>query len=496
MKKWLSAGLLALTLTFPLYAQIKDLTINGDKLSYDRAGQRVEATGSVEATYKDVVLRGHHLIYNTSAEAFHADQGFTFLYGGMTFEGQALDYELNSRAGTAEGANFFYQGVFLGGKRLIFNSEKFELKDAYFTNCDLPQPHYHITSSDIQLYPQDRWMVSYWGLFWLGRVPVALMPTYIYDFTGTTRQQTPFPDIGSNGEDGNYLTETLAWNLGRSLNGTYSLSYFSNKGVGLGGTANYQLNGWNSGNARLNWNAKDNTTGGLTHVVSFGDRLRETPRTTLDFGLFPSHRQYELQLTLSSRERINYQRVSFLPDLRFVSRGGSVGRSNVKYDYELNAGRVDEENNVRLKRGGGKLRFYEDFPDTPAGLLTPSLAWDALYYSNNTKWLKPSAGLDLTRSFNKDLALQLNYLHFLQIDGASPFLYENYRYRAADTLGSSLLLKIGETRAKVGAVYYLDNWSPEDIDYTLFFILHCYNLEVTYRSLRGEFLLGFSLAAP
>jgi len=476
-------------------AQVKDLTINADKVSYDKARYRVEATGSVEVDYQDIKLTGNHLIYNSSAETFHADQGFTFVYdGALTFEGETLDYELVSRDGTAEGANFLYQGVYLGGRQLNFNEERFEIKNAHFTTCDLPQPHYHITAADLQLYPKERWMVSYWGIFWLGRVPVAVMPTYIYDFTGT-RQQTPFPDFGSNGDDGNYLTETLAWNLNRQLNGTYSISYLSNKGLGLGGTANYIANDNNKGDVRINWNGKDGSYGGITHVYSFGTLACPAPQTPLDLALLPCQNQYELQATLSSRERINYQRVSFLPDLDFLSRGAPLGNTPVKYDYELDAARVNEENNVFLKRGGGKFRLYEDLPELAVGSLTPSLVWDSMYYSNSTHWLKPSVGLSDTKVFTRDLALGLDYTHFLAIDGQSPFLYENYRYRAADTLGSSLLLKIGETKARIAAVYYLDNWSPEDIDYTLFFILHCYNLEVTYRSLRSEFLLGFSLAA-
>ncbi|MBI5078469.1 hypothetical protein HZB08_00400, partial [Candidatus Saganbacteria bacterium] len=50
------------------------------------------------------------------------------------------------------------------------------------------------------------------------------------------------------------------------------------------------------------------------------------------------------------------------------------------------------------------------------------------------------------------------------------------------------------TAVAAAASYFLDNWSPEDIVYSLFFKLHCYDLMVSYRSLRREFALGFSLA--
>ncbi|MDD5593107.1 MAG: hypothetical protein PHG97_00020 [Candidatus Margulisbacteria bacterium] len=496
MKKLLSAVCLSLLIIFPLYAQIKDLTINADRVSYEKEKNRVEATGSVEVNYQDILLRGQHLIYNSSAETFHADKGFVFLYNGTTLEGETLDYDIAARRGTADRFNFLYRGVILGGGSLNFNDEKFDLKSANFTTCNLPGPHYHVTAADITLYPKDRWMVAYWGYFWLGKIPVVPMPTYVYDFSGKERAQTPFPDIGSNSEDGGYITETLAWNLRREFNGTYLLSYFANKGLGLGATANYKINGQNSGDIRLNWNGKDRSFGGITHILSFGDQVEEREKTPLDFSLSPQYRQYELAVTLSSRERINYQRVSLTPNLQLYSRGGSLIRPEVKYDYEIDAGRVAEEGNTRLLRGGGKLKLYGRLPETPTGFITPFFLWDSLYYSSGAKWVKPSLGLEVNKPFSRDLALSVGYQHYLYFDGLSPFNYELYRFRAADKLSPNLMFKLGETKCRIAASYYLDNWSPEDIDYTLFFVLHCYNLEVTYRSLRNEFMLGFSLATP
>jgi hypothetical protein len=146
----------------------------------------------------------------------------------------------------------------------------------------------------------------------------------------------------------------------------------------------------------------------------------------------------------------------------------------------------------RWLRGGGELKVYTE---PLGGLLTPALLWDSLYYSNGTKWVKPSARLDLGGDLGRDVSASLGYQHYFFFDGQSPFLFERYRFRAADRLLPDLRFRIGETACRINAAYFLDNWSPEDIDYTLFFRLHCYNLEVTYRSMRREFTLGFSLAA-
>lgn len=469
-------------------AQLKDLTINADKVSIEKEKYRIEAEGSVEATYQAILLRGNHLIYNTSAETFRADRGFTLNYQGITIEGDTLDYGIKEHAGVATRVNFDYLGMRLGGGQIEFDREKYDLKNASFTACDLPGPHYRVTAADITLYPKYGWMVAYWGLFWLGNLPVVPMPTYIYDFQAeekARRNLPPFPVIGSNVEDGNYIIETLAWNLRREFSGSYNLSYFVNKGVGLGATANYLLGDRNNGNLRLNWNGKDNVVGGLSHTLSFGGEVISSEKPLFDFFALPRYQRHELETNLTSRERINYQRVSFTPEFKLRSRAPGL------YEMELTSGLVAEEGNTKLVRGGGKIKFYYKI----LGQVTPSLVLDALYYSNGTKWVKPSLGLDLSKDITDDVFLDAGYQHYLFVEGLSPFNYERYRFRAADRLLSGIKFKIGETAAKISASYFLDDRSPEDIDYTLFFKLHCYNLEATYRSIRQEFLLGFSLAS-
>ncbi|MBI5078915.1 LPS-assembly protein LptD [Candidatus Saganbacteria bacterium] len=482
------------------YAQLKDLTITADRVSFEKEKNRVEAEGSVEVVYRDVRVNGSHLIYNASTEAVFADRGFNLFYEGISIEGQTLDYRLRKKEGKASSVKFLYQGLQLGGEKINVAVERFQLKDANFTTCSLTEPHYRVTAAEVNLYPRYGWLVAYWGLFWLGRFPLVPMPTYIYDFRAGERagkNLPPFPEIGSNDDDGSYVNEKLAWYLRRELSGTYSLGYAANKGFNAGINANYMADDRNEGDIRLNWNPKNQTFGGITHRYSFGSEVAPEKAGPLSgFLNFPRYHRYELETTLSSHERINYQRVSFYPDLVLRSRRGEISEG-IHYDFEIRAGRVEEEGNTVLLRAGGKAEFYRDFQEIGLwrdGRITPNLKIDFLAYSNGGRWSKPSVGVDLTKNFSRDLALEMNYFHFLFVDGGSPFNFENYRFRAANRLKSSLLFKMGETAVAAAASYFLDNWSPEDIDYSLFFKLHCYDLMVSYRSLRREFTLGFSLA--
>ncbi len=479
--------LLSLLTLYPALAQIKGLTINGDSVSYDKERRTYQAEGSVEVVYQDILLRGSRVTYNLERQTLQADRGFDLHYEGITIEGERLDYQITTEAGEAGRVKFVYQGIELGGESISFSPVDFNLHNANFTTCDLLQPHYRVTAAEIILYPKHGWLVAYWGFFWLSNVPVVPMPTYIYDLTAEDKDQRnipPFPEISSNDLDGWYITERLAWHLRRELSGSYTLSYYQKKGFGGGAEANYIWDDNNRGNVRLYGNGGDGYWGGLTHHYFFGGEIG--PASSPKFFNLPKSRRYELIFNFSQRERLNYQRVSYHPQLTFKSKAAN-------YNLELMAGRVAEENNVSLNEGSVKLKLYRDLPETPVGVFSPNLGTDQSYYSNGTSWLKNYAGLDLKKALTDNLKFGLGYQHFFALTGTSPFLFELYRYRPADRLKGELYFVYGQTGVGVDASYFLDNWSPEDIDYSLFFRLHCYNLLVKYRSMRGEFNLGFSL---
>lgn len=485
-------------LAFSTYAQEKDLTINADNVSYDKEKNLVEAEGSVEVIYKDVTVHGNHIVYNTQNERVYADRGFDLNYEGITIEGESLDYGIKNKEGKATKVKFTYQKIRLAGGKIEIGIDKFHLRDASFTTCDLEEglQHYRVTASEIILYPKYGWLVAYWGWFWLGRFPIVPMPTYIYDLFAeekARRNIPPFPEISSNDEDGAYINERLAWHVRRELSGTYSINYATKKGLGGGAEADYIVTENSRGNVRLYGNFTDGVWGGITHRLFFGGEIKEEVKLPVAFFALPRPQQFELETTLSARERINYERVSFYPNLALKMQKSELFRKELKYDTELILGMVGEEKNISLARGGGRLGVYWSLPEIVLGSITPSVSLDTRFYSNGGRWTRTTGGIGLRKTFTENLSLALGYLHYFSVDGQSPFNFEMYRFSSSDRLTSDLSFMLGETGIGISTSYFVPTWQPEDIDYSLFFGLRCYNLMVKYRSLRREFELGFSL---
>lgn len=482
--------------SFSVSAQSKDLVINGDNVTYDRENGLVEAAGSVEVIFNDVRITGNYLVYNTKLNKAWADRGFTLNYSDISLEGKTLEYEIKTKKGRATDISFVYHGIELDGRSIDLSEEEFKLKNAAFTTCDIDDTHYRVTASDINFYPKHGWLVAYWGYFWLGPFPVVPMPTYIYDMLAHERDRKnipPFPEVGSNDEDGTYINERLAWHIRRELSGSYSITYATKKGLGGGLEIDYILDEDSRGNARLYANGIDGPHGGITHSLFFGSEIIDESEDFLSFFALPKQRQYQLDTMLSFRERINYQRISYYPNFVLKTREGKLLRDEANLDAEFELGLVAERYNARLARATGLLDFSWDFPETDFGDLTPHLSLDGRYYSNGAEWEKTIGQLDLRKTFSDNIVLGLGYLHYFSIFGASPFNYEMYRFNPADRLTSDLFFVVGETGVGVSTSYYLDTWQPEDIDYSLLFKMHCYNLQVKYRSIRREFELGFSL---
>jgi len=484
--------------TAPSRALTKDLVINADNVNYQKEKNLVEASGSVEVKYKDVNMWGKYVRYNTSEESVKLEQGFILDYGGISLEGESLNYNLIGKEGVATQVAFAYGGVSLRGKEISIGTEKFDIQDAFFSTCNLKEPHYSVTAREILLYPRYGWMVAYWGFFWLGKFPIVPMPTYIYDMRAEERggeNLAPFPEISSNDQDGFYINQRMAWHLKREFSGTYSLNYATKKGLGGGGQANYIINDDNAGELRLYGNTTDGLWGGVTHSLFFGPGMDsgKNPSSPLFFS-FPESRHFELRTTLSYRERINYQRVSLYPDLLLKIKKMELLDQRVNYDAELQAGMVGEENNLNLLRGGGALNLYKVIPLTGGIEMNPWLLLDGRFYANGGRWLKSQGGIELAKPFSERVSVKLGYRHYFSVDGQSPFNYEMYRFSFSDRITSGMAFVIGETGVGITTSHFLPGGAVEDIDYTLFFKMHCYNLGVSYRSLRREFSLGFALA--
>ncbi|KAF0135300.1 MAG: hypothetical protein FD145_126 [Candidatus Saganbacteria bacterium] len=464
-------------------AQEKDLVINASKMDYNQEKGIIEAFGSVEAKYKNITILGEHLIYNSISREVFLDSGFDFQFNGVNFIGKELNYNINEETGSGKSVKIKYEKANITGDEIKFNSNEIKIKGAVFDACGLAPPHYHLAALGLDLYQKQGWFAAYWGVFWLGSLPSLPVPVYVYDFRADLlgkKNVMPYPEIGVNDEDGLWISESMSWYLRPDINGKYGINHAVRKGTGGMFNILYRLDNNKEYCGEIFISNYESLRGWLEYRNYFG---QEIDQKTVYFDV-PKQKKYELDVKISSRERINFERVSMLPNIKIS--GKKIGAM----EGSLELGNIDEETtkNTHYRFNFlGKLAyvFYDDF--------YPSLDADLSFYGNSTHWLKTIGILAYRKSFDETLNGELKFSHFFSNLGQSPFNYEKYRFVSKDKVGLMLKKKSFFSNFAFNCEYSVSDFIPQEIDYTAGLSFHCFDVDLTYKVMRQEFVLGFSL---
>lgn len=487
--------LIFVILAFPAFAQEKDLTINAQNLNYSDDGKIIEASGSVEVAYKDLTVKSDRLLYFSDTKRIQTETGFDLSFQEMNFSGLKLDFDLSNKTGIAEKVSLFYKNAVLNGKSVKINPNRIDLNEADFTTCDLSNSHYHFHSKDMSLLLNDGWLLCYWSIFWIDGIPMLPVPIYFYDFKALEKGQTntvPFPQFGSNDQDGSYVTQSFPWQANARINGNITFGYAEKKGVGFGLDSKYALNDQNSGVFKIFGFVKDPVTSILNHKYYFGPMAQE--KKQFEFRLFelPKIKQYELSTIVSLNDRINYERVSMLPLIKLSAN--KTNFQNIAIEGHIGGGFVTEESTgIGLGRASGGLNFSMTLFDGQFGKLSPILNNEAIFYGSGTHWIKTIGGLQLENLWSDNFSSRVGFTHFILNRGASPYNYENYRIVTNDQISAGFLAGTQTGKFGMNVVYNLPNMEPQEFDYIVRAGIHCFSLIINYRVMRKEFDFGFAV---
>lgn len=478
-----------------------NITINADSISYQKENGVIEARGSVEALYKDTKIRADHILYYSAASRIVTQGGFILSRENLDLKGVDLDYLVKAEKGSAESFRVTMGRTWISGESVTIDPSEIFLKNACFSSCDNAVPDYKITAASMTLYPKSGWIVENMGMMYIRNIPIFPVPTYVFD-TGLIgglygkKNPAPIPDIGANPTDGTYINEQIVWRLSSYSYGLASIQYATNKGLGGGFETNYVLNNNNEGSFRIYDNHTDRWYGGVTHKYYFGD---DVPRERLMYKLYdvfqvPPRKKYELDLDVSYRERINYERITQLPTIKLKYVDLPFSFINFRPKAELSLGGVSEEStgvNVFHIYAATSLDYIQ-----PVGGnidLKPGLDISYIGYDSSGSWTKVLGRIDATKKFSDHFDAGMGYSHLFVNSGGSPFRYENYRFFPYDDAHVSFSLRFGKTSFGAYVSYNTPVFSVRDIDYNATIGLHCFDLKALWRTARGEFSLGVEL---
>ncbi len=154
------------------------VVLNAENIFYDRKKNIVFADTDVVIKFKDYVLKTNFVKYDVEKNIIQISSNVVLedTFGNVIYL-SSLTYNINSDSIIAEDLYSFFSPYYSYSESCDLTKEKYFLKNAKLTHCDLPQPHYYLKSKSVVVYPQKK-VVLYSPMMYINKIPVLYLPYY------------------------------------------------------------------------------------------------------------------------------------------------------------------------------------------------------------------------------------------------------------------------------------------------------------------------------
>lgn len=340
-------------LTTYCFAQEIPVDVKADQLKFYEDSALVEASGSVEVKFKEVTIQADHLRMDSKTNVATAEGNVRLVAKEYRSASEKLTYDANRNFSTF--TNFRSElhpknirgALYVNAKEVKDTRKVMRGGPGEVNTCGLLSPHYHLTASRIEYYPDDR-IEGVNAVLYMGEMPVLWLPYIRYEMHRRRRENWT---LGHNDVEGDFFKSSWAYPAGLLL-----LDYMEKKGLGLGTEVGYGLGALGLGTLYV-YHLNEKDTGTEDWVTRINHERQITPATKLKLNhrytstyLVPNGRLEQTALGLN----LNYADKN-RGDLRFDALDDRIGlfqryalqfnyagsRSNLGYYYNYDFAKSD-----------------------------------------------------------------------------------------------------------------------------------------------------------
>jgi lipopolysaccharide export system protein LptA len=451
--------------------------IEADSVAFHLDTETTHASGDARLTYRGLELCADDLTYDRATGEVTATGNLRLIQGPRVMFGESLSYNLNSEEGVLRRARAVEQGVIITGEEIRFSPQEAVARNAHFTTCDRPDPHFAFAAERITLTAEEaptsaaprrgRLSLSKGRVVYRGRslLPVPGYTVNVGDVG--TGKGNPTPILGFSGDDGPYVS--IGYTFGspdRSLTGHFSYQYTTSRGIrGLLGARR--------------------ATGPTE--LTFGYYRRQDPG---DRPIDADDLEASLANVLVNREP-EYGVV--LPAYRvgrfFTLQGSWLAGAYTEYESEgiEELAQADRSSIVLLARS-------DAYRVSPSVRVSHAIGWRQSNYRPGDELTALLLRTTADMRLGSRLDFQLSHVRRRE-SGESPFLFDGVgpsRQLIADlnwTVSPTWRLRLVED-------YDLENNETRDMILEVTRTAHCLEYTLGWRSQRRALYAGFGLALP
>lgn len=154
------------------------IVCEGDRVRFLDGGRRIVGEGNVRIEYRGMLLRADRAEVDVPGRKAVAEGNVVFHEEDQYLYADRLSLDLATREVEISPGRGYFPPLYGGAEEIKARGREYvELNKGHFTTCDLDDPHYHLSSRRVEIYPGDRIIARSSTVYW-GRVPVFWIPYY------------------------------------------------------------------------------------------------------------------------------------------------------------------------------------------------------------------------------------------------------------------------------------------------------------------------------
>ncbi len=252
-----------------------DTTIHyrAERIDFDVRTRRTLLTGKAKIEYEDMTLEAHRIEVDWDHNLMTATPGRdtvwadsarglidsvrifeppTFTQGNQTMTGDLMRVNIKTKQGYLVGGRTRYEeGYYYGHDIQKVTDKILYIRNGSFTSCDLPEPHYSFTGSEMEMIYKDK-VVGKPVVLRFGKVPVFALPFGVFSTKPGRHSGLIVPTYGDNSTQGRHLRNLgYYWAASDYFDARATLDFYEKLGILMRGDLTYRkrytMNGGVSG---------------------------------------------------------------------------------------------------------------------------------------------------------------------------------------------------------------------------------------------------------
>jgi len=229
------------------------VSIQADELDFDKATSVYSAHGQVDLQQDQTRLQADQVHYNTLTGDADAVGNAVLDDPDGTLAGESMNVNIKTGVGVAQYAHGFlaaYNFHISGDEISKLGEASYRIKNGTFTTCDGDVPAWKFAASYLDVTVGGFARAKH-VKFYLYDIPVLYVPYLAYPVSDKRESGFLLPMFGYSAERGAQLSLAYYQVMGRNMDATLYLDYFSNMGVGTGLQYRYIFGDDNEGVANI-----------------------------------------------------------------------------------------------------------------------------------------------------------------------------------------------------------------------------------------------------